>query len=597
MDLDLFRLRGELDAPDVLGSLLKGLGVEALATTADARRKQYAEMSGREPLVVILDNVKCASEVDLLLPPSGDAVVIAVSRGPLGLADGTALEIGLSPLPESESLELLDLLVSDGRLAEDPVATRELVRLCAGLPFALGAVGTLMRRKPLWPLSRLVAELSLQFRGKALAVAEACCDKTYKEMHPTSALLYRLLAGVPGISLTREAAAALLGLGSEACDDALQELNRAGFLDIRDLVHRENGRVYLPEWLSGHARRRSRLDAAEGEQAAAQRRLVRWVLSQGRWADRFSAGSRLIVAEEAFPLLGDPDVPLEDPEAAADPAVAEAWKLRAALWLYEERHTVFTCLRTAYERGWDDEAWMLSEPVWTFLLDHPHQTGGIELFRMAKEAAVRAGSIPAIVRTSCQLARLLWQSDRTEEADEALRQAEAGVPLLSGSDRHATLRASVVEFRGSLNGARGNWAAAVGEFEESLSMHRAIRNEYGEMLLMYRLGEARIKLDDPAAAVDLLTKAHRTAQRLGRVRMTGRTARCLGRALRLVGRTAEARGFIATSLEMASVRKSDLGAAQALDALAEVAEDEGNTQEAEVHRRAAEALRHRHGLA
>ncbi|MFE7459613.1 regulator [Streptomyces sp. NPDC057554] len=597
-DLDRFRLRGELDVGDVLGQLLNSLGVEALAPQFDARCRQYRRMTAGEPLIVVLDNVRYASEVEPLLPPSGAALVLVVSRGPLhDLADGTALEIALSPFPEPVALELLSLLVRDRRLTGDPAAAGELARLCSGLPAALRAAGAWVRRNPLLPLPRLLAELTEQFREKGITEVESLWDETYRELPPTSALLYRLLAGVPDISLTREAAAALLGLGGDACDDALQELNRAGFLDIRDLLHREDGRVRLPEWLGDHARRRARLDAADGELAGAQRRFVRWVLRQSQRADRFAAGRRLTVAEEVPPVEGAPDALLEDPETAVDATVAEARKLRAARWLYDERHTLFACVRLAAARDWDDETWMLGEPVWTFFLDHPHQADVTEVFRTTTEAAVRAGNAPAIVRTHSQLARALWQSGRTEEAGEALDRAAAGARLLGGSERDAKLRASVVEFRGTLNGVRGDWAAAARDFEESRALHRAVPNPYGEMLLTYRLGEARLKLGDAGAAVDLLGLAHRTAQELGRVRMTGRTGLALGRALRLAGRTGEARTHIEAALTAARARNSDIGTAGVLDALAQVAEDEGDAQEAEEHRSAAAELRGRHGLA
>nr|MDT0525695.1 regulator [Streptomyces sp. DSM 41633] len=87
------------------------------------------------------------------------------------------------------------------------------------------------------------------------------------------------------------------------------------------------------------------------------------------------------------------------------------------------------------------------------------------------------------------------------------------------------------------------------------------------------------------------------AQELGRVRMTGRTGLALGRALRLAGRTGEARTHIEAALTAARARNSDIGTAGVLDALAQVAEDEGDAQEAEEHRSAAAELRGRHGLA
>ncbi|MGW1296062.1 regulator [Streptomyces sp. NPDC002533] len=597
-DLDRIRLRGVADPGDVLGQMLTSLGAEVLEPHFDARCRQYRRLTAGRRLVVLLDNVRYASEVAPLLPPSGDALVIVVSRGPLpDLADGTALEIPLPPLPEPMALELLGLLARDRRLTADPEAAGELARLCSGLPAALWAAGSWLRRNPLVPLPRLLAELAVQFREKGISGVETMWDETYAELGPSAALLYRLMAGTPEISWTRDSAAALLGRGEEACDDALQELNRAGFLDIRDLVQTEDGRVGLPEWLGDHARRRARLDASEGELEAAQYRFVRWVLRQGQRADRFGAGDRLTVADEVLPIEGAPDTFLRDPGEAADEATAGEHKVRAARWLYQERHTLFACVRLACARGWDDEAWMLSEPVWTFFLDHPHQSDVTGIFRSTNEAAVRTGNAAAIVRTCSQLARALWQSDRTDEAGEVLRRAAAAARLLGTSDRDAKLRASVAEFRGTLNGVRGDWATAAGDFEESRDLHRAIPNPYGEMLLTYRLGQARAALGEPEAAVSLLTLAHGMAREQERVRMTGRTALALGEALRTAGRTADARELLGSALDISRARGSDVAAAGVLDALALLADDEGRPEEAAERRSEAESLRRSHGLA
>ncbi|MFB8141437.1 regulator [Streptomyces parvus] len=597
-DLDRIRLRGVADPGDALGHMLTSLGAEALEPDFDARCRQYRRLTAGRRLIVLLDNVHYASEVAPLLPPSGDALVIVVSRGPLpDLADGTALEIPLPPLPEPVALELLGLLARDRRLTADPEAARELAQLCSGLPAALWTAGAWLRRNPLVPLPRLLAELAVQFREKGITGVETMWDETYAELAPSAALLYRLMAGTPEISWTRDSAAALLGRGEEACDDALQELNRAGFLDIRDLVQTEDGRVGLPEWLGDHARRRARLDASEGELEAAQYRFVRWVLRQGQRADRFAAGGRLTVADEVLPIEGAPDTFLPDPGEAAGEETAAEHKVRAARWFYQERHTLFACVRLACARGWDDEAWMLSEPVWTFFLDHPHQSDVTDVFRSANEAAVRTGNAAAIVRTCSQLARALWQSDRTDEADEVLRRAAAAARLLGASDRDAKLRASVAEFRGTLNGVRGDWATAAGDFEESRELHRAIPNPYGEMLLTYRLGQARAALGEPEAAVSLLTRAHEMAREQERARMTGRTALALGEALRTAGRTADARELLQSALDISRARGSDVAAAGVLDALALLADDEGRPEEAAEHRSEAESLRRSHGLA
>lgn len=597
VDLDDYRVAGELDAGDVLGQLLDSLGATELSPSFKARCRQYRKLTAGRRMILVVDNARYASEVVQLLPSTGDGLVIVASHGPLyDLADGAAVDLALPPLEDTAAMELLARLVEGGKLAADHEAAIALVRLCSGLPAALLMAAGWVRNHPLWSPARLLAELSAELREKGVPGVEPLWDAAYGAVGARAALLYRLLAGTPGITFDRESATALLGLGPEACEDTLEKLGEAGLADIRALYQTEGGRVRLPEHQRAHALRRARLDAAEGELAEAQLRLVRWVLRQGQRADRFAAGTRLVVAEAAEPVPGAPDVPLADPADTGDKDEARRRKVAAARWLYAERHALFACVTLAYARGWDTEAWALSEPVWTYFLDHPHQADVTEVFRTAVAAAVRAGYAPAIVRTRSQLARALWESGQTDEAAKELAHAMAALELLGGSKDDLRLRASAIEFRGMLGSVRGDWAAAAQDFAQSREVHRSIPNPYGVMLQTYRLGQAQAELGDLAAAEQLLTEAHRSAGELGRERLTARTGFALGHVLRRLGRSGEARRLYQQSLDAARERGSDSDEARVLDASAALADEEGHSEEAGRHRAAARAIRQRSGL-
>jgi len=283
VDLDDYRLAGELDAGDVLGQLLDSLGATELAPSFKARCRQYWRVTAGRRIIVVVDNARYASEVVPLLPSSGDSVVIVASHGPLyDLADGAAVDLPLPPLDDAAAMELLEHVVQGGKLAADRAAAIALVRLCSGLPAALLMAAGWMLRHPLRSLSRLLADLSVELQEKGVPGVEPLWDAAYGGLSERTALLYRLLAGTPGIAFNREAATALLGRGREAGEDALEELGRAGLADIRELHQAEGGRVRLPEHQRAHALRRARVDAAEGELAAAQLRLVRWALRQAQ---------------------------------------------------------------------------------------------------------------------------------------------------------------------------------------------------------------------------------------------------------------------------------------------------------------------------
>ncbi|MER5356984.1 NB-ARC domain-containing protein [Streptomyces sp. NPDC002785] len=600
VDLDDFRVDGKLDPGDVLLRLLKSLGVEQDKVEAQyaARCAQYWNKTSGAKLVLLLDNVRHAPDVVTLLPASGDSVVIVTSHGPLHEFEAGAVEdLPLPPLDERAATELLELIVPDNRLAADPEAARAVVELCEGLPAALHVAGQLVRAHQLRPLSRLLADLRAELDEQGVDGVEHVWDTAYADLSGSAALLYRLLPHHPGGTFTLHSATALSGLGPEVCQDALDELRRAGLLDLRLLSLTEAGQMRLLGPLRAHALRRSRRETTDGEVAEAQVRLLRWFVRQAQLADLFTAGPRLTVVGLFDPVPGVPDVPLEDPEATEDERVGAVRAVRAAHWLYEERHVVFACSRLAHARRMDTEVVALSEPVWTHALDHPHQSEVVEVLRRTVDSAVRhGGNAGWLVRTRCQLARPLWESGALSEAGVQIVAAMSAAELLGDSKQDRKLAASAVEHRGMLKGARGEWSSALDDFAGARELHRAIPNPYGILLQTYRMGEASAKLGDLELARGLLSEAHAGFVAKKRERLIGRSAFALAGVLHQLGRADEARALYEESLGRADRRRSGFDLARVHDALADLDTAEGRLMEAEAHRTTARTLRRRNGL-
>ncbi|MYR44040.1 NB-ARC domain-containing protein [Streptomyces sp. SID5910] len=600
VDLDDFRADGVLDPGDVISHLLRSLDVapEQVQAQYAARCGQYWNRTSDAKLVLVLDNARYASEVVPLLPAAGSSVVIVTSHGPLhDFEAGAAVNLALPPLDERAATELLELIVQDHRLAADPEAARAVVRLCDGLPAALHVAGRWVRTHRLRPLSRLIADLAAELDEKGVPGVERVWDTAYADLSGPAAHLYRLLAHHLGETFTLHSATALSGLGPEGCQDALEELDRAGLLDLRLLALTEAGQMRLPRPLRAHALRRSRQDAGPGEAVEATARLLRWFVRQAQRADRFAAGRRLTVVDRFDPVAGAPDVPLEDPETAVDGEARAACSARAGRWLEEERHVLYACSRLAFDRGMDTEVVALSEPVWTHALDHPHQSEATEALRRAVDAALRHGGHAGwLVRTRCQLARHLWEAQELEAAQEQIDAAMSALELLTGSERDRKLAASAVEHRGMLKSARGEWTAALADFTASRDLHRAIPNPYGVLLQTYRMGEAGAKAGDLETARRLLSEAHSGFVADRRERLIGRSAFALADVLHRLGRTAEARELYQTSLGQADRRGSGFDLARVHDALAQLETAEGHLAQAEEHRVAAQTFRRRNGL-
>lgn len=580
VDLDDHRRDGGVELTDVLAELLRPLGVRQpwLAPSTAGRRKQLWERTQTRRLVVILDNVRYGTEAESLLPASPESIAVVISHGRLHDLDGEALvELPLAPLDEQYAVRLLHRIVNDPRLTAEPEAAEELARLCDGLPAALHVAARWVRKHRRRALPRLVEELAAELAGKGLSsMVEGVWDAAYGDLTAPAARLYRLLAVLPGPAFPCEAAAALLGEGRDASDDALQELESASLL-----LPDTDDRLRMHDLVRAHARRCADRDDATGAEAAqARRRIVRWYLRQAQRADALAAGKRMTFGEAVELLPYAPDVPF-------------GGKPEALRWLEAERLALHGCVRAAHAHGLDAEAWALCEPLWTHYLDHPHPTDAIESFGAAVASAARQGNITALVRMRCQLARPLWEQGRYGEAERELEHALHGARTLGGTSGERKLQASAMEFRGKLLSVQGDWAAAQPYFERSRRIHVEIGNDYGVLLQTYLLGLSASATDEPARAEALLAQAHAMAREQGRERMMARAGFELGRVLRGRGRTGEARELYAAALTSARRRGATFDEARVHDALAQVAQATGDTGVAEEHREAARTIRER----
>ncbi|MFK4070387.1 AAA family ATPase [Streptomyces sp. NPDC029674] len=592
VDLDDHRPDGGADLADVMGELLRSFEVTDLLEGSPARRrKQYWEQTGRRRLVLVLDNARSGTEITELLPSSAESVVVAASRQTLyDVEGGVDLELPVGPLEEPHAERLLSRIVDDPRLAADPASAAELTRICGGLPAALHVAAEWLRKHRTRRLTRLTAQLAAELDAKGVPTVEAVWDAAYQDLTPGAATLYRLLVGHPGPWIDPEAATALLGRGEDEAEDALDELVRASLL-----ARERDGRLRLHDLLRAHAARRAdrvRGDGDGTEADEAGQRVIRWYLRQAQRADALRAGPRMTFAEQVPPLPGAPDTDFGITAADSD----KQQKAKALHWLEAQRLALHDCVRVAHARGLDDEAWSLCEPLWTHYLDHPRLTQVIETFSRGRDAALRAGRpLTALIRMRCQLARPLWERGRFDDAATELRLASAAAETLGDGARERKLRASVIEFRGLLGSARGEWAAAAADFEASGRIHTEIGNAYGAMLQTYLLGKALTELGELGRAAQLLTAAHAQAEELGRARLTARTGFALARVLRSLGRPDEARALYDESLREARLSASLREELRALDALAELASETGDTAAATEFRTAARAVRERGG--
>ncbi|MFI7063526.1 BTAD domain-containing putative transcriptional regulator [Kribbella sp. NPDC050124] len=243
---------------DVLAELLVTSGVPRAEVPdgLDARSALLrSRLAGRQVLVVLDDAAK-AEQVRPLLPGTPQSAVLITSRSALGgltaLAGAHRLVIGQLE-PEESALLLARLL--GGRPGDGADALAE---LCGHLPLALRIAASNLAVGPGMEWGHYLDSLRAGDRLAQLAVAgdpdaavRNAFDRSYLALDDGTARLFRLLGVVPGPDFTAEAAAALTSSADAARQlELLAEANlvqryRPGRFQFHDLL-----RLYAAELAS-----------------------------------------------------------------------------------------------------------------------------------------------------------------------------------------------------------------------------------------------------------------------------------------------------------------------------------------------------------
>lgn len=184
--------------------------------------------TGRKVLVV-LDNLDSEAILRLLLATDTGSAVIATSRSRLtGLSSaGGAQLIELSPLADNHAAELASSIAD--RLTDEE--SREVGKVCAGLPMAISIVASLVARRPNLDVMEYVGNLAHPDHGMEHLRAgqssmEVIIEDSYRMLDADQSLLLRTLGLLPNTTVTTDViTAAMVDDMSAVNDDALRRTN------------------------------------------------------------------------------------------------------------------------------------------------------------------------------------------------------------------------------------------------------------------------------------------------------------------------------------------------------------------------------------
>ncbi|MFE2733263.1 BTAD domain-containing putative transcriptional regulator [Streptomyces sp. NPDC059349] len=387
--------REPLETHRALGILLAALGQprSGVADNLEDRIDQWRAATSNLTMLLVLDDVRGATQIRTLLPSSPKCLVLVTSRFRITGIDGASV-VPLDMMSTTESIALLERVLGRDRVAAEQDAALRLVDQCGHLPLALRISAARLLKNSHWSISRLVERLSGETRRLPELKDEdrsvlACikCSLDALEAEQTTAL--QLFCLHPGEEIETYAACALTGLGLYETEAIVESL-----LDLH-LIEQKSADRYSVHSLVRACVIEALGDVRDERQEAA--------------LDRLTAHYRQTIiraVDLAFPAhnricTGLPDYLGATPELRGRDA--------ALAWLDAERHNFLPALISAAGRGRHGEVAEAARDLVYYFHLRGQNDALFETATLARNSSESCGS-PKLLRASLvNLAVACWR--------------------------------------------------------------------------------------------------------------------------------------------------------------------------------------------
>ncbi|WP_019055386.1 tetratricopeptide repeat protein [Streptomyces prunicolor] len=565
----------------VLEAFLVALGASSVPAGIAQRSALWRSMTSGLRLAVLLDSAFTAAQVRPLLIGAPTGLTVVTSRTNLtGLrVDGASVH-RLEGLSAESAVELL--AVGGGtRVAREPAAAREVVRLCGRLPLTVALASAQLALRPHRSVSALAESLSLGqgavdgLRVDGEAVMRTALDLSYEILPDESRALYRRMGLLPAdrhdLSLLTALAADVEGArgSGPASDIAVHALVEANLLE-------ETGPTTyrFHDLVRPHARRLGEELEDPGRQERTLRCFVDWCLVSAAAAEHILTPSHRLPGHD-LPAGTVAPAPLDGAE-------------EALVWLDTYRNGLMGAVRHSAEVGWDFSCWRLTDLIWPLFLRLRPSEMGIEAHRLGLDAARRSGSRQGEGRMLTSGAIGLRNAGRYPEAADWYRQALE----LAIADHDIRQQAQALSGLGHVGLLDHQLDDARDHFEHALRLRESIGYRRGAALSRRRLGETALAADDLATATEHLRRAGTELDALGETYEATRVLALLGHVLDRAGDGAGGVELLRECLTRfrAGDARSEHWEARCLEWLGEAAESRGDHAESIRHYEAAREL-------
>ncbi|AJP02728.1 hypothetical protein TU94_15800 [Streptomyces cyaneogriseus subsp. noncyanogenus] len=577
----VFGENGPISPGIVLEAFLVALGASSVPTGIAHRSALWRSMTSGLRLAVLLDSAFTAAQVRPILLGTPTGLTVVTSRNNLtGLrVDGASVH-RLKGLPPESAVELL-AMGGGTRVAREPAAAREVVRLCGRIPLAVALASAQLALRPHRSVSALAESLSRDrgavdtLRVDGEAVMRAALDMSYDVLPADSRALYCRMGLLPTDRHDLSLLTALADDGEASRDTGQTTDNAVHALVEANLLEETGPGVYrFHDLVQPHAR----LLGGELEELARPertfRRFVDWCLATTASAESILAPSHRLPGYD-LPAGTIPTTPLDGPE-------------EALAWLDTHRNGLMGAVRLSARFGWHYSCWRLTDLMWPLFLRLRPSEMWIEAHRLGLEAARRSRSRHGEGRMLTSGAIGLRNAGRYPEAADWYRQALE----LATADDDIRQQAQAVSGLGHISLLTHRLDEARSHFEHALRLRESIGYRRGAALSRRRLGETALAGGDLATAAELLRQAVTELDSLGETYEATRVLALLGHVL---DRGGDHEGGVRRLREalarfQAGEARSEHWEARCLEWLGQAAESHGDHAESVRHYEAAREL-------
>lgn len=558
------------DPVEVLAAFLRALGVadSAIPDEPDERARLYRTMLADRRILVVLDDVADEKQVRPLLPGGHTSAVLVTSRERLSALDGAA-HLDLRVLADDEAMQLLDRVVGGDRVAAEPEAAREIVRLCGRLPLAVRIAGARLAARQRWQLSRLVDRLQVQRRVlQELSIGDlevrGSLALSYDDLPERERMALRRLGLLDVSSFGGWVVAPLLGCSAFDAEDVVERLVDAQLLDVSTTDGSDALRYQIHDLTRAFARERGEAEeTVETIRTAAARAAECWLgLVE-------AAGSRMPNATfdaERSDLLsryleaGQVDEIVADPES----------------WFDAEQSGLVGVVERVSELDLTDVATRLAAALCSSRFAVRNLFGQwYRTHTAALAAARRAGDRLGEARLLAGLGWLRYEQDRFDESAGYYEQALAAYEQSGDRRGLATTRLAL----STVQREHGQLAAARSSLEQVLTELRLPEDRLAIAQAWHGLGRVLTEQGELDAGLAACERASAEYEEIGDQRGWAIALRSVGIVHRAAGRLEQAEHWSARAVEVLSGIGNKLASAYVVQALAKVRVRQGRGDE------------------